>query len=561
MAKIVTLNIQLLNSNITLNSPSDIIEDYNTRKVIESNENYIIYKRSGPADYPKWLKNFLTNIKDIMSNSETILSDALKFSKKKSEGILLLIKVPCNTESRVFAISFGSGRFELKATAIERGFGIYTAYHLSKSENSNLKSYQSRLIDINPVNKKMVFAGEIDNTSGIPYVVDNERIKELSISNLEKSLYSRAIGKTKSLEIAFSFNNDQIPCLNYLSEKLAVILQAYLSITDEEKQELYKGLVLVSSDKIENINTIFIEQLQAASENTDPENFFLFEPEIDFDWAEVSAIQYSYERENITDDVNKALSINKIFELLPTIDSVEKLKNIKITLLGNNSEIIKQWSAFQCIYGEIITNSETYIISDEEYYQIARDKYNRIKRNINRAMTNLEIPSEIIEQVGNEIASRGEDQRITREFIFNKKYAQYLNAELMDEQRKHIRLFNEDQFEVCDILHNNCFYHTKIKRNPESMSHLFQQGYVSGASFAKYTNEYIEATNDVIENSNHRLSGTPNGKTIHYLVLSQAENPRLSFFQKMSLEEKITSLTAYQFTVKISLIKGCPWAR
>lgn len=556
MKKIVTLNIQLLNSNITLDNPSDIIEGYNTRKIIESNENYIIYKRSSPADYPKWLKNFLTNIKDITINRE----NALIFSKKKSEGILLLIKVSYNTITRVFAISFGSGRFELKSTAIERGFGIYTAYHLSKNENSNLKSYQSRLVDINPINKKMVFAGEIDSTSGIPYAVDNERIKELSISNLDKSLYSRAIGKTKSLEIALSFNNDQIPCLNYLSEKLEIILREYLSITDEEKQELYKGLVLVSSDKIENINTIFIEQLQAASRNTDSENFFLFEPEIDFDWAEVSSIQYSYERENIIDDLNKALSINKIFELLPTIDSVEKLKNIKITLLGNNSEIVKQWSAFQCIYGEIITNSETYIISDEEYYQIARDKYDRIKRNINQAMTDLEIPSEIIEQVGNEIASRDEDQRITREFIFNKEYAQYLNAELMDEQRKHIKLF-EDQFEVCDILHNNCFYHTKIKRNPESMSHLFQQGYVSGSSFAKYTNEFIKATNNVIENSTHYLSGTPKGKTIHYLVLSQAEEPRLSFFQKMSLEEKITSLTAYQFTVKISLIKGCPWAR
>ena len=128
------------------------------------------------------------------------------------------------------------------------------------------------------------------------------------------------------------------------------------------------------------------------------------------------------------------------------------------------------------------------------------------------------------------------------------------------EEHIDIKLF-EDQFEVCDILHNNCFYHTKIKRNPESMSHLFQQGYVSGASFAKYTNEYIEATNNVIDDPTQRLSGTPNGKTIHYLVLSQADNPRLSFFQKMSLEEKITSLTAYQFTVKISLIKGCPWAR
>ena len=90
MTKIVTLNIQLLNSQITLDNPSDIIENYNRKKVIESNENYIIYKRSGSADYPKWLKNFLTNIKDIMSNRETISSDALKFSKKKSEGILLL---------------------------------------------------------------------------------------------------------------------------------------------------------------------------------------------------------------------------------------------------------------------------------------------------------------------------------------------------------------------------------------------------------------------------------------------------------------------------------------
>lgn len=545
MKKNISFNLLLLNSSAIFENIEDSIESFSKNNIIERGKDYLIYKRNSDLDYPEWLKKFQSYVKGIKIE-ET-------FSKRNSEGIILFIKVPTSEKKeRIFVASFGSGRFSLKNSFIEKGFGIYTAYHLAKKDENDLKSYQSRLIDTNPINKKMVFGGESDIYNGVPYSVDNELIKELAVSNTKKDDYSRLIGKTKSLEISFSFKKNELPCLTHLKNKLTIILNEYLSISDDEKQELYKGLVLVSSEKAEELNKILIDEI-----NTHPDNFFLFEPDIDFDWTEVDKVVYK-RNNNEKEDTNKELSFSQLREL-GNITSIDDLKNTNITLISNTSSIIKKWTAFQCLYGEIVFENEVFILSEEEYLKIKKDKYNRICTNVNNANdTSIIIPQHIHDAILNKISP----QNRKREYLFNEEYASYLGAELMDEQRKHIVLY-EDQIEICDIFDQNTksFYHSKIKRGPDSISHLFQQGYVSGASFVKFNKEFIQKMNEKITNPSHHISGNAKGKTIHYLILAQSSNPRLSFFQKMSLEEKLTSLTAWGFTVKYSLIGGCSWAK
>lgn len=563
---LISFNLQLLNSDISLNNFQDVIEDFNKHNIIEETENYIIYKRDSSLVYPEWLKKFSSDVRRIeLAEDGTVINTKrysiedrkpIKFLKKSSDGILLLIKISNQKKiSRIFALSFGTGRFSLKSSVIEKGFGVYTAYHLSKRSGHQLKSYQSRLVDTNPINKKMVFAGETDNENGIPYTIDNEHIKELVISNKDTSIYSRAIGKIKSLEISLSFNNNEIPCLDFLPNKLAPILNEYLSITNEEKQELYKGLILVPSERKDELNKLLIDRI-----NKRKGEFFLFEPEIDFDWTEVNRVIYS-KGERTVEDTSKEISFEKMLELCK-INSVEDLRNIKIKLISNSSSILKTWTAYQCLYGEIVTNNEVFILSDEEYLQIQKSKYQRICNNITISYSDIKLPSNIHNDIQVAIALLPPQSRIAREYIFNQNYAKSIHAELMDEQSKHINLY-EDQFEICDIYdyNNMCFYHSKIKRGPDSISHLFQQGYVSGAAFAKFPTEFIKAMNEKISDVSHHISGNPRGKKIHYLILSQSSAPRLSFFQKMSLEEKLTSLKAWGFEIHYSLIGNCCWAK
>ena len=70
-------------------------------------------------------------------------------------------------------------------------------------------------------------------------------------------------------------------------------------------------------------------------------------------------------------------------------------------------------------------------------------------------------------------------KKIKREYFYNKELSHELSAELFDTADKHIVVY-DTQMEVCDVFipENKVFIHSKIRRGPDSLSHLFTQGIV-----------------------------------------------------------------------------------
>ena len=54
----VPLTISLLTDDCTKDNLKIFISDYNEENIILKDCNYILYKKNGNKDYPKWLKDF-----------------------------------------------------------------------------------------------------------------------------------------------------------------------------------------------------------------------------------------------------------------------------------------------------------------------------------------------------------------------------------------------------------------------------------------------------------------------------------------------------------------------
>lgn len=533
----IKLNVVLLKDNISIADPSTFIENYNQNNEIDFNKGNLralLYKKLGGFNEPKWVQSLKNKIVGNFNSN---------FPTNQSSGVTLFIEV----QSRIFAINFGTlGRFNIKKNIVEKTFGIYTANKLLNNDaTATIKSANSRVNETNPVNKQRQYGADIPNNQLFLSMEDNEALNELAVINFTSEDFSRMIGKYSSLNVQFLFNSTEIPCFEFLHPKLSNLLDIYNSVTPEDVKKLFKGIYPLSSTEAFPLNMALPNKLI-----TIPETFFLFEPEIDYDLSLVSAII-------IGDQEYEELSLTNYLEQNPQ-PSFQNLNDDKIVLLNDDNEIIKEWSILDCLYGEFDDNNTNYILSSGEWFEVTKDKYERVKQAIDDVLDyTFDIPNVIKDNIKAEIAqitAQNVNQKINKENIFNIHLSNHINGYLFDEAVKQINLF-EDRFEVCDFLHENKFYHVKYNYNASALSHLFNQGYVSAKSYAEFKDKYAEAVNAHIPDATKHISNEPDNATVHYLILNDKSQDRLTFFSKMVLEDKIRTLQAMQFKVNLTWVR------
>lgn len=542
--KKLRLNVMLLTQDVKFSEPESFIKDYLQEKEISfdtGDVDAILYHTKGNIDHSSWVKSFINKIGGVD------LRDII--SKNQSHGITLYIKVA----ERVFAINWGQGRFNSKQDKIDKKFGIYVANKLLNSNaKTSIKSAQSRVNQTNPINKERQYGEHISNDEILLTMEDNEAFKELNISITDSSDFLKMIGKYSSLNVQFSFNDSQMPALSSLPDKLQKLLTIYDSVNPEDIKKLFKGLFPVDNQTSEALN----QQLPAEICKEDSP-FFLFEPEIDFDFSSVANFKISTDNEDRT---SEDLKLSEYTALKTTV-TFEELCSDTVSIINEDDTEIKQWSIFECLYGEMVFNGKNYILSHSEWFEVSTDKYERVTQKIDSITTNDLSASDAVKALAQERIQTAIDdpniKQVAKEHIFNTAWCEDLNGELFDEIQKQVVVY-EDRFEVCDIFlpADSTFVHVKFNSGANALSHLFNQGYVSASSFAKFEDKYIEAVNSHIPLTANHLSSPKTGKCIHFVILNNKRENRLTFFSKMALEDRITTIEGWGFIVKLSWINN-----
>lgn len=540
----IDLNVMLLKQDVNFDEPSNFIEKYRSNKKIEIDTgelDAILYHRKGNKAYPPWVKSFESKIGGVD------LTERIK--KNESHGVSLYLKV----SDRIFVINWGtSGRFNTLKDKIDKRFGIYVANKLlNNNSTTQIKSAQSRVNHTNPINKQQQYGQAISSEQISFTMEDNEAFKELNITISDSTDFARMIGKYSSLNVQLIFPDDQFPVLQHLPSKLQELLDIYNSVEEEDIKKLFKGIFPVLDDNIKQaLNANLKDELLK-----DDSLFFLFEKDIDFDFSKITGFKFY-----IADDLNGEEPVNEELMLSDYISlqdnpEIDSLKKDIVSIVDEYGSDIKKWSIFDCLYGEMSFRGVNYILSFGEWFEVPLEKYQRIRQKIDDITEDLNVTNDVKEQVQTEIEAHVGNP-VPKEKIFNKVWCDELNGELFDEASKQITLY-EDKFEVCDIFipEEQRFIHVKFNRGSSTLSHLFNQGFVSATSFAEFKNKYIEKVNQKIVDSDRHLKNSVQDACIHFVILNNKSKDRLPFFSKMALEERVTKLQAYGFTVKLSWIR------
>lgn len=550
--KTVSLNIMLLKAECNLNNREVYIDNYSENNIIRGGSNsddYFLYKSGHSGNKPNWVNEF----------DEKIWNDEIKdeFSNTASEGLSVIKKITHNHRDYLFAINFGQGRHNIIKDKIEDTFGIYTAIALIE-QGASIRRAGTRNISSNPKNTEFQNAQELSRDAFNAELEDNDIIRHLS-AVADSSTISSVIGKYGPLNIRMRFKETEIPCWNYLDDRLKDLINLFENIQNNSDvvNKFFKGLRPLPSQKQNELNNILTDKI-----NDNNSKFFLFEPEIDYDSTLISKIIYKLKSDPRTaHHEDEKLSLDYYLNLKENIDELDFI-NDRIILINEDGQKYKEWSIIKCLYGEMKIDNQVYILSNSIWYGLSKDKYERVNENINSIIDNIQVDEIVKTNTTNKIleAKILDKKHIDKERIFNKEFCNQISGELFDQISKQITI-DDDKMEICDIFdpNNKEFIHTKIGTKAATLSHLFNQGYVSARAYASMKNIYVPKVNEKMNNSEHSIGNEQNSHqeyTIRYLIINEKADNKLTFISKLALDRIITDLKGFGYKVKLSWVNG-----
>lgn len=549
--KTVSLNIMLLKAGCNLNNRYVYIDEYSENNVIRggnNSDNYFLYKNGHSGNKPAWVEEFDEKIWNAEIKNE--------FSNTATEGLSVIKKVSYNNQDYLFAINFGQGRYNIIKEKIEDTFGIYTAIALIE-KGASIRRAGTRNISSNPKNTEYQHAQELSKDAFNAELEDNDIIRHLN-AIADSPTISSVIGKYGSLNIRMRFKETEIPCWDYLDDRLKDLINLFEDIQNNSDvvNKFFKGLRPLPSQKQNELNNAIINKI-----NDKHSEFFLFEPEIDYDTTLISKTRYKIQSEPKAVYENEKLSLTYYLSLKENLEELDFI-NDKIILINEDGQKYKEWSIIKCLYGEMKIDDQVYILSNSIWYGLPKDKYDHINENINSIEDNIQISETVKINTMNKILEEKKLSRehINKERIFNNEFCNQISGELFDQINKQI-IIDGDKMEICDIFdpNNKEFIHTKIGTKAATLSHLFNQGYVSARAYASMKHIFVPRVNEKIENSEHKIEGERNSHqnyTVRYLIINEKADNKLTFISKLALDRIITDLKGFGYNIKLSWVNG-----
>jgi uncharacterized protein (TIGR04141 family) len=513
------ITLYLLKSNEEHSEYLENVDKLQKRQLDKTSEFYYVPSKNF---LPKWVQGFFgSQISDIENSFYSAFASAVLIKKISRKG-----------QNYAFAITFGQCGWQLlKKGSWEERFGLITA--LNFVNDSTIRSIDKSNMGVLPKSSREqgVSLGSITD-----YGVDTEQdlIRSITGRCLDKETGTTISGKD-SLHISAKVNIKTIDTL------LVNILNIYKSEAYKEKFPWIDNIIpLTDKTKIERLNDLLIQKV--LSEDV-THNIWMAVPEV-INWTGINGFCYMGDRGTLIDDLS-IVNLKESFVKKNKTISVDGLKKQKIESIDTDGNRVGySWSAYNCIYAEIIDEETQLILNNGEWFSVEKVFKDTVEDEYKEILSDEELP---------------EYTAIEDEATYNERFAKEKGLTLMD-AKNITHGGGHSKIEFCDVYDyaNKRLYHIKRYGNSSTLSHLFNQGLVSAESIFQ-DKDFRNKVNEKLPNAENfdPVENRPNASEfeITFGVISKSNNKlEIPFFSKVAL--KNISRTLHGFGVKkVSLIK------
>lgn len=462
-------------------------------------------------------------IKDFFLNNETLL----KYVKNSSSWVLLLIKVQISDMiSRIFALSFGYGKYLLKEDVIEERFGLKTALNII-SDNS-IRSIGKIVISGNNKSSREQMPKQSTITD-FGFDIDSDLIKDIAGKSIKDDFIDGIINGTDSFSCTVPINQNQIK---------EFLLSLYIEYLKQDYKTSFAWIDQVqpvrNKQTIETLDTLLFDSV-IKSEN----KFWMAVPEV-IDWESVKGFRIQNDKE-IRNDI---LLENVLDSFKKDLNSIEQFKNKGIKIISSlNDEEIGNWSSYKCFFGETDYEERSYCINNGKWYEIDNDFVKKINDEYGKTgISNVDFIDNngLKESDYNKLLTKSNDDNYICLDGNNVSYGG-----------------GHSKIEICDVLSKeNQLIHIKQYGGSAVLSHLFNQAVVS-AELIKSDPNFIEEANKKISQNEFKLSQDKIYDVIFGIISNDdKELPHIPFFSKITFCNATRRLKSMGFNPTIKRIKS-----
>jgi len=456
---------------------------------------------------PKWADFF----RDIFSPID------IGLVTKSARAVLIV-----NLGDRKLCLTFGHAHFLIEPLAIVRNFGLKVALNISGE--TSLRAVDKTSLDVVEIQSKEHSSKEVGITN-FAFDFETDILKAITAKNEEGSA---TLSGRDSVSVGAAVR------LNTLKEFLQDLLENYESNSYKNKFSWVDN-VAVERDKtvIEKLSQLLIEKIVARDICV-----WLAIPEI-IPWEEISGFAYRRRRSPV---IRQDIHLDKwLDDIVGNVNiDIDFLKRRKVFLYDINYDLYKNWPVYHCLNAEIDLDGQKYILNDGSWYLLSTDFVNEINSFYDGiGESSVELPP---------YGGRKEPE-------YNAYVATTYANDFDNMDRKTIPIGGgRSSVEFCDLFtKDKKLIHVKKYGGSSILSHLFQQGVVSGELFLSS----IEFRSDVNSrlSDNYKLADietrpNPTEYEVCYAVMSDVPGDlHIPFFSKVVMKNAVKRLQAYGYKV------------
>lgn len=442
-------------------------------------------------------------------------------------GGLLFVK-----RKRLFAVTFGYASHLLEAGVVEEGFGLKVT--LNSVPGDQIRSVDSYTPDTLGRRTKTQ-ASRAGTIPDFGLDIEQDLLRSVTGVPTDSALAKRMEGRD-SLSVVVQTDLASLPGLldKYLDKFKETTYRADFGWVDKVRE-------ISDATIIAKLNARLVDQMRTGKF----EKTWMAVPDI-VEWSRIEGFRYgSGEREPLHADLH-VNDLRASFRDPKSIQLASLKKHVK-AFDDPKGAPTYHWSAYSCVYCELDLDGETYLLTNGRWFRIATDFVKEVTDEVKRLPASVTLP----------------DYDDDSEEAYCKRVAKSDRSRYALMDRKLISYGGGySKVEFCDLFtSDDALIHIKRYAGSAVLSHLFQQGVVSG-NLLVVSQDFRRDVNALLPAS-HRLpnvsSAVPRAKyRVVFAVTSNRDKPlhqSLPFFSKLSLRNAARTLHGLGFAVELVKIK------